>query len=719
MDGNTDFEKLLAEARALNQHAARSKPDAQVLAAIARDPQFIEPLEKIGSGGMGCVYRTRRGESQRVIAVKIPRSRQDDSEQAQISRLAFWRECFAQASLSHPGIVPLFEFGSCSETDLQPFLIMQFVEANSWRAYIRDAQERLSASESQSELLRLVIELSKVVEHAHEQGVRHRDLKPENVKVRPDGHVYVMDWGLAQGPFDELFRKSRFVAEVPEHLLDRVVSPQPGQGTLWYRAPEQGEGLPADERSDVFACGRLLMQAFGVPEGEDAELDEAALRAMPTAVRAIAETACADDPAQRYGSAREFREELDRVLAGYVAKAQKASVGVRLGAWWRRHQPVPTVAAAALVTIGGVWSVAQSQVVEANEQQSIAQSQVVKANEQQAVTLAAAVDSLNDLLQTLPPQQLLGMVQELLRTCPEHDVVSRARLLELEAKLQLLVGDEDRARKIRTALVKIQPALPRSVDEVQALRDEAEQRILHGDVAEPRQTWIDYIEAHAMLEKCYEKHSDHASLRDDLIWSFIRLSNPSRWRDPLHGPFSNIDFAVLRLERAHELAQLGLEQHPDERVSLHSMLQVLTRLGNLRVDRRNEIRPRLESHLARYYALPNLDHTQLRNASNAWYHMARWACDAGDHEQMLDTYSLGLPMIRRAFLVIGSEPCGAMLLEALQEVVKLSGLHDLPLGQVTQRELEEVAAIARERGWAPSPTAPAGASDFEESKNGR
>ena len=200
-------------------------------------------LEPLGSGGMGEVYLAEHTLLARRVALKVlPPEMASHPEK--IAR--FEREAKAIASLSHPGIVMLH---SIEEQDGYRFLTMEHVEGETLSKSIP------SRGFPMERFLSLAIALADAVGAAHRQGVLHRDLKPENVMLTPDGRLKVLDFGLAKLRYDAPDDGDRTTKETQSVTQDgRIV------GTVAYMSPEQAQGLPVDNRSDIFSLGILLYE---------------------------------------------------------------------------------------------------------------------------------------------------------------------------------------------------------------------------------------------------------------------------------------------------------------------------------------------------------------------------------------------------------------------------------------------------------------------------
>ena len=204
-----------------------------------------EVLSPIGAGGMGEVYRARDTRLGRDVAVKVLPS----SLAATPERVArFEREARSASALNHPNIVTIYEFGS---SDSGAFIAMELVKGDSLRAAL------LEGALTTRRLLQIAIEVAEGLAKAHASGIVHRDLKPENLMVTEEGHVKVLDFGLAKLTQPDL---SASASGGPEAVS---VATQEGTllGTVDYMSPEQATGAPVDFRSDQFSLGSILYEA--------------------------------------------------------------------------------------------------------------------------------------------------------------------------------------------------------------------------------------------------------------------------------------------------------------------------------------------------------------------------------------------------------------------------------------------------------------------------
>lgn len=201
----------------------------------------------LGAGGMGVVYRARDTTLGRDVALKLlPPELLGNPER----EVRFGREAQVLASLNHPNIAALHEVLTISGN---PVLVMELVDGETLSQRIDDGPLPLS------EALGVAVQVAAALEAAHEQGVIHRDLKPGNIKLRADGTVKLLDFGLAK-----VFEVSHGAPVSAAVTLTALGGPQDGVprilGSPACMSPEQARGLPVDKRTDVWAFGCLLYQ---------------------------------------------------------------------------------------------------------------------------------------------------------------------------------------------------------------------------------------------------------------------------------------------------------------------------------------------------------------------------------------------------------------------------------------------------------------------------
>ena len=213
----------------------------------------------IGEGGMGQVFRARDTKLDRDVAIKVlPEAFAHDAD-----RLArFTREAKTLASLNHPHIAGIY---GLEESGGVTALVMEMVEGE-------DLSQRIARGAIPlDEALPIAKQIADALEVAHEQGIIHRDLKPANIKVRADGTVKVLDFGLAKAAAPAA--GSSLNPSMSPTIMSPVLMSNVGVilGTAAYMAPEQARGKAVDQRADVWAFGAVLFEMLTAHRAFDGE----------------------------------------------------------------------------------------------------------------------------------------------------------------------------------------------------------------------------------------------------------------------------------------------------------------------------------------------------------------------------------------------------------------------------------------------------------------
>ena len=330
-------------------------PSMAIDEAVARAGDVVGPyrlLREIGRGGMGSVWLAERadGAYRRQVALKLPRLAWGAGLAARMAR-----ERDIGALLEHPNIARLYDAGVDDRG--RPYLALELIDGVAIDAWCQKQALDLH------DRLRLFLQVTGAVAHAHGRLVVHRDLKPSNVLVSPDGAVHLLDFGIAQ------LLESDMAADATRLTLQhgRVLTPH-------YAAPEQIAGDPVTVQADVYSLGVLLYELLtgqlpvasqrSTPAAvEDAvlrgELSPASTRAASPAqaralrgeIDAILAMALNREPAHRYGSVQALAQDIERHLAGEPISAQRDGTLRRLRKALRRHRVVVGAGAAVLAAV--------------------------------------------------------------------------------------------------------------------------------------------------------------------------------------------------------------------------------------------------------------------------------------------------------------------------------------------------------------------------------
>ncbi len=270
----------------------------------------LEIHERIGHGGMGEVYRASDSRLGRQVAVKRIFPHLVANPQ---TRDRVLREPRLASKVVHPYVATVFEVVDSEEG---PLLVMEYIEGRNLHEFLEDEPP------GQDQVLGWAVELSEALAAIHSCGLVHRDLKPQNVMITKDGHVKVMDFGLARV----------YENEPIDTTMTGLTRPGQLMGTLTYMSPEQLRGEELDSRTDLFNLGIILYQCVsGVHpflKGTVVETQSAILTAPPGGDRAEPQLAAAGAfgetvlkllekvPEERYSSAADLKEDLTKISAG-------------------------------------------------------------------------------------------------------------------------------------------------------------------------------------------------------------------------------------------------------------------------------------------------------------------------------------------------------------------------------------------------------------------
>ena len=272
----------------------------------------------VGRGGMAEVFRARDIRLDRIVGVKTLR---DDLARDQTFQARFRREAQSAASLNNPSIVAIYDTGEdMMGPNPVPYIVMEFVDGRTLRDLLRD--DRRLLPERVAEIMDGVL---RALDYSHRNGIVHRDIKPGNVMLTRAGEVKVMDFGIARAVSD---------AQATMTQTAQVI------GTAQYLSPEQARGERVDARSDLYSAGCLMYELLTgrPPFTGDSPVAIAYQHVrenpipptrvdpeLPGWADSIVLKAMAKDPADRYQSAGEMRNDIQRAISGAPVAAAPVS----------------------------------------------------------------------------------------------------------------------------------------------------------------------------------------------------------------------------------------------------------------------------------------------------------------------------------------------------------------------------------------------------------
>ena len=409
------------------------------IVALGEDRSHYTLSRVHDQGGLGRVWLAHDRRLHRDVALK--EIRPDTVSSAQ-SQQRFVREAQIAGQLQHPNIVPVYELGYDPKTRL-PFYTMRFLQGQEFTKAIEEYHGLRKGDRARNlelrRLLNVLVSVCHAVGYAHSKNVIHRDLKPSNVMLGAFGEVIVLDWGLAkhlqQPEAPEKEQDTEASVSLSASAQAEVTVEGQAVGTPAYMAPEQAKGQRSaiDIRTDVYGLGAILYRILtGQRPHRGRETQEILARisegptpesraldpSIPAALNAVCLKAMAKQPSDRYQTAGELAEDLQRWLADEPVSAYRSPWPERAARWCRRHRTFTQTVAAVLLVTSLVATGASILVNRARRAEAAAKNEALLRLGQAVQTVDEMLTGVNLVMRDQPASQPLR--QKLLQLAAER-----------------------------------------------------------------------------------------------------------------------------------------------------------------------------------------------------------------------------------------------------------------------------------------------------------
>lgn len=377
-------------------------------------------VRKHAEGGLGVVFIAEDNQIRRNVALKQIKPERADE---QVYRDKFSQEAEITGQLEHPGIVPIYAFGT--DADGRPYYAMRFIEGESLRDRIKDFHQKLASKEMRLDgpelraLLRRFIDVCNAVAYANERGVLHRDLKPGNVMLGKFGETLLVDWGLAKNLNAQDTGKGTSHEDETSQSSSRLSGSETQQGqflgTAAYSPPEQLEGRidELSERTDVYSLGAILHEILtGKPPVTSAQTTIEAIEQIerlqshlnlipstPPALPAIARKSLHKDALSRYASASELKSDVQSWLDDDSVSAYEEPLLERLQRWVKNHKTLASslsIGVLGVLAASTVYGIADSNAQTAKYELQLAEAQARDNNSQRLLSESLSAEYRGD-----------------------------------------------------------------------------------------------------------------------------------------------------------------------------------------------------------------------------------------------------------------------------------------------------------------------------------